>query len=157
MVLFKCFPKVYARRNIDVAFENNIYAGVAERQTRWFQVPVLRDVWVQIPSPAPRSSPRQGAALFFGAEQDRQITVMAICLSSGFEGSPVQSHSRVQSGIKPFARSLLCSLRFAKNVIQKFYARSPVTCTKKYCRKGYIFCSIFLSIAKAMAYHHALA
>ena len=28
-------------------------AGVAERQTRWFQVPVLRDVWVQIPSPAP--------------------------------------------------------------------------------------------------------
>ena len=29
------------------------YADVAERQTRWFQVPVLRDVWVQIPSPAP--------------------------------------------------------------------------------------------------------
>ena len=29
-------------------------AGVAERQTRWFQVPVLRDVWVQIPSPAPK-------------------------------------------------------------------------------------------------------
>ena len=28
---------------------------------------------------------------------------------------------------------------------------------KKYCRKGYIFCSIFLSIAKAMVYHHALA
>ena len=26
-------------------------------------------------------------------------------------------------------------------------------CTKKYCRKGYIFCSIFLSIAKAMVYH----
>ena len=28
-------------------------AGVAERQTRWFQVPVSRDVWVQIPSSAP--------------------------------------------------------------------------------------------------------
>ena len=28
---------------------------------------------------------------------------------------------------------------------------------KKYCRKGYVFCSIFLSIAKAMAYHHAFA
>ena len=28
-------------------------ADVAERQTRWFQVPVLRDVWVQIPSSAP--------------------------------------------------------------------------------------------------------
>ena len=28
-------------------------AGVAERQTRWFQVPVKRFVWVQIPSPAP--------------------------------------------------------------------------------------------------------
>ena len=30
-------------------------ADVAERQTRWFQVPVLRDVWVQIPSSAPNS------------------------------------------------------------------------------------------------------
>ena len=29
-------------------------ADVAERQTRWFQVPVLRDVWVQIPSSAPK-------------------------------------------------------------------------------------------------------
>ena len=28
-------------------------ADVAERQTRWFQVPVSRDVWVQIPSSAP--------------------------------------------------------------------------------------------------------
>ena len=28
---------------------------------------------------------------------------------------------------------------------------NPVIRTKKYCRKGYIFCSIFLSIAKAMA------
>ncbi len=26
---------------------------MAERQTRWFQVPVSRDVWVQIPSSAP--------------------------------------------------------------------------------------------------------
>ncbi len=34
-----------------------LHAGVAERQTRWFQVPVLRDVWVQIPSPAPRKKP----------------------------------------------------------------------------------------------------
>ena len=29
--------------------------------------------------------------------------------------------------------------------------------TKKYCRKRYIFYSIFLSIAKAMVYHHAFA
>ena len=28
-------------------------ADVAERQTRWFQVPVKRFVWVQIPSSAP--------------------------------------------------------------------------------------------------------
>ena len=33
-------------------------AGVAERQTRWFQVPVKRFVWVQIPSPAPEKSTR---------------------------------------------------------------------------------------------------
>ena len=30
-----------------------IFADVAERQTRWFQVPVKRFVWVQIPSSAP--------------------------------------------------------------------------------------------------------
>ena len=30
---------------------------------------------------------------------------------------------------------------------------SPVIRSKKHCRKGYIFCSVFLSIAKAMAYH----
>ena len=28
-------------------------AGVVERQTRWFKVPVLRSVRVQIPPPAP--------------------------------------------------------------------------------------------------------
>ena len=36
-------------------------------------------------------------------------------------------------------------------------SHNPVIRTKKYCRKGYFFCSIFLSIAKAMVYHHALA
>ena len=40
-------------------------AGVAERQTRWFQVPVLRDVWVQIPSPAPSKKGRVLGALLF--------------------------------------------------------------------------------------------
>ena len=40
---------------------------------------------------------------------------------------------------------------------------SPDGCAKKYCRKGYIFCSIFLSksqtwhIIAAGVYHHALA
>ena len=31
----------------------SLFADVAERQTRWFQVPVKRFVWVQIPSSAP--------------------------------------------------------------------------------------------------------
>ena len=36
-----------------VKIENAQKADVAERQTRWFQVPVKRFVWVQIPSSAP--------------------------------------------------------------------------------------------------------
>ncbi len=40
-------------------------AGVAERQTRWFQVPVLRDVWVQIPSPAPSKKVESLGLCFF--------------------------------------------------------------------------------------------
>ena len=30
---------------------------------------------------------------------------------------------------------------------------SPVVRTKKYCRKGYIFCSIFLSKSQTLVYH----
>ena len=37
--------------------------------------------------------------------------------------------------------------------VERRVGSNPVIRTKKYCRKGYIFCSIFLSIAKAMAYH----
>ena len=40
------------------------YADVAERQTRWFQVPVLRDVWVQIPSSAPKRKADPRGLLF---------------------------------------------------------------------------------------------
>ena len=40
---------------------------MAERQTRWFQVPVLRDVWVQIPSSAPKNTAEKDtfSAVFF--------------------------------------------------------------------------------------------
>ena len=58
---------------------------------------MLRDVWVQIPSPAPRAVLDKRAALFRGAEQDKDITARVIDLFSGFEGSPPQSHSRLSS------------------------------------------------------------
>ena len=41
------------------------HADVAERQTRWFQVPVLRDVWVQIPSSAPTKEVQPYGCAFF--------------------------------------------------------------------------------------------
>ena len=69
------------------------YADVAERQTRWFQVPVLRDVWVQIPSSAPVTEIFSRSFLFC-AEQDMPTTARVVDLSSGFEGSTVKSHSR---------------------------------------------------------------
>ena len=46
------------------------------------------------PSPAPRAVHFCGLLFFCGAEQDRNTTARAVFLSSGFEGSPVKSHSR---------------------------------------------------------------
>ena len=46
-----------------------IFADVAERQTRWFQVPVSRDVWVQIPSSAPKQKQTLAVCfLFWGGD-----------------------------------------------------------------------------------------
>ena len=75
----------------------------------------------------------------------------------GIEGSiPVESHTRWLSGIKPFANSLLCRLPSPKTLINRFrlVTRLP---HQKDDGKWYVFHRLFLSIAKAMAYHHALA
>ena len=59
-------------------------AGVAERQTRWFQVPVLRDVWVQIPSPAPMTEKILGHFLF---SKWRSKNLTFLCVSERSEST----------------------------------------------------------------------
>ena len=52
VIIFECKSSVKALLGFTI-LHYIIFADVAERQTRWFQVPVLQDVWVQIPSSAP--------------------------------------------------------------------------------------------------------
>ena len=72
---------MFARREMPgISQKQN--AGVAERQTRWFQVPVLRDVWVQIPSPAPKKGASSRCSFFAGRRLNpppRQPKVINIC------------------------------------------------------------------------------
>ena len=119
-------------------------------QTRRFQVPVGN---------------RMGSNPFIRTKQENAPFTGAFFLFSminefmkGFEGG-----SRfAEANALPYATCIKLDLT-AKDDVNNVGAgraakgENPFIRTKKYCRKGYIFCSIFLSIAKAMAYHHALA
>ena len=81
--------------------------------------------------------------------------------SSANKKGQVKNLSFFVGGADVFEGKFACKFSFAhlrskcKGAI--YCDRPPSSSAKKYCRKGHIFCSIFLSIAKAMAYHHALA
>ena len=104
-------------------------------------------------------SPFLWAALFCGAEQDRNTTARAVFLSSGFEGSPVKSHSRrfvcVYSTRLLLAASLFMqTLRtFAshKQSFRLFLLAHPSPAPKK----SYHFDTTFFIHYGVMAYHHA--
>ena len=90
-------------------------------QTRWFQVPVKQFMWVQVPSSAP-SKNNSGLS-----------RVVFAFLRRGLKGKRYRADFRWTSAtVEDRARSS------RENQV-------PSSAPKKYCRKGYIFCSIFLS------------
>ena len=104
-------------------------------QTRWFQVPVKQFMWVQVPS----SAPCENTPGFRG--------YFCVVWVTGLEiGGKL--HSNLSVG--PNSLNGCLSAKAATG-------GSPVVRTNKkgtFGRQKFLFC---LSIAKAMAYHHALA
>ena len=105
---------------------------MAERQTRWFQVPVLRDVWVQIPSSAPN---KRGYTL--------AVYPFCFIMATGFEiGRKLRSN--LSEGPNSPVDCLSAKAATGGN---------PVIRTKKYCRKGYTFLQYFFIQVADLAYH----